>query len=269
MGGAACLIAVYASEALARPMGAFGTQCVNCHGGDFLNGQILTDQLLNVLGDFQAEIPDGSFGDPDRGEGLLAAYSAVPGGAFQLLLQIKEPDPEVIIPQYWAVAIKRIYATDPDFQAGDPNKLNWRNDQLTLLGAMPGGGGSDFIPNDESEWFLQTDSSFFFPAHTDEQYYTSSDVYGHAWAGALQLSLMVTVPSGVLPGWYDIEVSIEGLDKDFRGFYEEQHFYLNIVPEPATSVLAFIGLASMGLRRRGGAARQTAASMMKRRSHSA
>lgn len=80
------------------------------------------------------------------------------------------------------------------------------------------------------------------------QYYTSADTYGHAWVGPLVLSVIVNVPAGVLEGWYDLEASIAGED-DQGIFYDDEHFYLHVRPEPATYLLLSAG-AVLLLRRR-------------------
>lgn len=250
---ACCLTSIAAPDALARPAGGFGSSCVDCHGGPFLEGREVPNALVDVLSGTHAEIPAGQFGDPDRGEGPLATYTASPGGTFELTIQIKDPDPLVVQPLEWAAVLQRIRRTDPDFQAGNPDPLTWRDNQLALVGAlMPGHAGSD-IPIDETGWTLQTDGGVYNPARQDFQYYTSADVFGHDWIGALLMSLTVTVPAGVIPGWYDLEISVAGLDTDYYGFYDDEHFYLHVIPEPATALLAG-AIAALALRRRTGQA---------------
>lgn len=249
-----------AQSADARPSGFYGSACSYCHTGGFLSGRQTNGAMVAVQGDYVAEIPPGEFGDPDRGEGPLATYDAVPGGTFQLRVLIKNPQTytqDPFTPSSWALGLKRIYATDPDYQAGNPNKLTWRDNQLQLVGAQlpnPGAPDPSPIPLDETGWTLHTDASFLAglpeaDPFIDTQFYTSGDVYGHAWSGSVLLSLTVTVPAGVLPGWYDIELSSEGLDTNFLSFYDEAHFYLRVVPEPATAILALAGLAWLGRRR--------------------
>ena len=242
-----------ASHAQARPIGNFGSSCIACHGTTpgalIINGREVPDVLIDVLSDTFAEIPTGAFGDPDRGEGPLATYTATPGGSFELLLSIKDPGAQFSVSK-WSTELKRIYHTDPDFQAGNPDKLTWRNDQLTLIGAQAEGNGSTSIPLDETDWTLHTDTSLWVPGHQDEQYYTSSDTSGHGWSGPLSLSLTVAVPNGVLPGWYDIEAAVAGMDSTFLGFYDDEHFYLNVVPEPAAATLGVMALGLLYGRRR-------------------
>lgn len=229
-----------AAPAWARPSGFYGSSCFYCHTGGFLVGRSTPGAVLGISSVMQATIPPAQFGDPDRGEGPLPKYDAAPGGTFQLTLQIKDPSlyasPFSI--ETWALGFKRIYTTDPSYQNGDANKLTWQDAQLTLVGAHNQGDTSGIpypIPTDETDWTLQTSTSFLAGSgtpeiddHENEQYYTSADTNGHAWKGPMTLQLTVTVPSGVQPGWYDLEVSAEGLDNNFEAFYDEQHFYLHV-----------------------------------------
>lgn len=237
---AICGFVSIASPAFARPSGFYGQGCVYCHTGGFLVGRSTPDAVLEVFSNQQSTIPPAQFGDPDRGEGPLPTYSAAPGGTFQLTLNVKDTTlyAEPFTPDRWALGMKHIYTTDPNYQNGDTDKNTWRNDQLTLVGAYNQGdeSGNPFpIPADQTGWTLQTDTSFMegsgvpiIDEHINEQYYTSADSNGHEWIGPTTLQLTVTVPAGVLPGWYDIEMSGEGLDTDFNAFYDEQHFYLHV-----------------------------------------
>ncbi len=248
MNSRGCLLAAFAiftfsavaSTALARPSGFFGQECAYCHTGGFLDGRATPDAVLDVFSAQQSTIPPGQFGDPDRGEGPLPTYTAAPGGTFNMTLNIKDTTlyAEPFTPDRWALGLKRIYTTDPDYQNGNADKMTWQNDQLTLVGSRVQGDPTSNpspIPADQTGWTRQTDTSFMegggvpeIDAHIDEQYYTSGDTYGHEWIGPTSLQATVTVPAGVQAGWYDVEISAEGLDTDFLAFYDEQHFYLHV-----------------------------------------
>ena len=251
-----CMLVVFAwgavlspLEAFARPLGQFGSACKTCHAGAISNGREVQDMLLDVVSSIQSAIPAGHFGDPDRGEGPLSTYVAEPGGTFDLLLKIKDPKPDEIVPRVWSTELNRVSRTDPDFQAGNLDKLTWLDGQLQLSGAMSDGNGRNVIPNDATDWTEHIDAGFLSVDHHGETYFTSSDTMGHQWTGPLTLSLAVTVPDRVLLGWYDLEAAIAGRDVDSRGFYDHEHFYLNVVPEPTTGVVVLAGFAAIARRR--------------------
>lgn len=244
-------LATFASPAYARP--AYGVSCVSCHGGDGF-GNTVDGAMMSVVGTSQSTIPAGQFGDPDRGEGPLAAFLASPGGTFNLVIALDDPSDYSIPfdPEAWGIVFSHVSHTDPDFQTGNPDPLSWRDDQLLLVGALEYGvmvpPEPAPLPLDESEWTLYTDSS------TGVQYYGSTGEGGHAWSGPLSLMLTVTVPGGVLPGWYDLEASIAGWDYGYSqgsfAFYDDEHFYLNVVPEPGAVGLVGIGALLLLNRRR-------------------
>ena len=95
------------------------------------------------------------------------------------------------------------------------------------------------------------DWSLYSGLGTDIQYYGSTPDRGHEWMGQFQFSLLVSVPAGVVPGWYDIEVSSAGWDYgQSLSFDDEEHFYLYVVPEPAASWLLVAGVLLLGDNRR-------------------
>ena len=240
-----CWAVLAPSPAFARPLGQFGSACKTCHAGAISNGRVVSDALFDIISSIQSEIPAGQFGDPDRGDGPLSTYVAEPGGTFDLLLQIKDPSPEVVVPRVWAAELKQVYRTDADFQAGNLDKLTWLDGQLRLAGAMADTNGGNAIPVDETGWTAHTDAGFLSLDHHGERYYTSSDTIGHPWIGPLTLPLAVTVPDGVPLGWYALEAAVVGRDVDSRGFYDGEHFYLNVVPEPAAGLVLLAGLATV------------------------
>jgi hypothetical protein len=237
------LVFVYMEgTAAARPV--YGNHCSNCHGTAGF-GITVPNAVVDVVGTSQSTIPSGEFGDPDRGVGPLSTYTAVAGGTFNMLVQIKDTSTysPPFVPTRWALALQDIFHTDPDYQNADPDPLNWRDAQLLMNGAMPPGGpvGDPVpIPLDASEWSLYTNIS-------NEQYYATTADGGHAWIGAFLLSVTVTVPAGVWPGWYDLEISAAGWDYDqsFFAFYDDEHFYLNVLPEPGGLSLLLIGALVM------------------------
>lgn len=232
------------SSALALP--TYGNNCSSCHGTAGI-GNTVPNAVIDIMGTSQSTIPSGAFGDPDRGEGPLATYTAAPGGAFDLVVQIKNTSnySTPFVPSRWALALQDVYHTDPDYQNGDPDPLNWRDAQLLLDGAMPPGGPVDDpapIPLVASEWSLYTNFS-------QKQFYATTAGRGHDWIGPFLFSVTVGVPSGVLPGWYDLEVSAAGWDYDQSfAFYDDEHYYLNVTPEPGGLSLLLVG-AHIMLRR--------------------
>lgn len=246
------------STASARPSYAVQS-CGDCHGSSGI-GHTLTNQLLDVLSNQSSTIPPNQFGDPDRGEGPLPTYTATPGSSFHLQLQVKDPsDPPGFLPDAWGIALRRVYTTDPDRQAGNPDTSTWADNSLALIGSSfydpsnpPSTPDPYPIPGDAGGWWRHLDQSG--GVLNGSIYYASIPDAGHEWAGPLMMGLDVFVPGGVIPGWYDLEVSIQGWDYDFAAgpyaFYEEHHFYLNVMPEPTTALLSLAGLALVRRRRR-------------------
>jgi hypothetical protein len=243
----ACATAA-SSTALARPAGIFGSDCFSCHATSVLSGREVEDQLLNIVAPKNAEIPLGAFGDPDRGEGPLPTYTAAPGGSFVLTINITNPNVNVVDPHVLSVALKRVFTTDPDFQAGVSDKSTWLDDGLFLAGAMAPDNASTNYPADETGWTEHIDQSFLVPDNVGERYYTSSDSSGHDFEGPRTLTLDVSVPAGVLPGWYDLEISVAG--NDGPGFYEDAHFYLEVIPTPGAAAIITLAIAGAAARRR-------------------
>jgi len=239
-----------APAAHARPSGAFGSDCFSCHATNVLSGREVEDQLLEITAPKSAEIPLGAFGDPDRGVGPLPTFAAAPGASFALTIDITSPNVNVVDPETLSVALKRVFTTDPDFQAGATDKSLWLDDALALTGAMAPGSASTIYPADETGWTEHIDDSFLDPDNVGERYYTSSDTGGHAFDAPRTLTLDVFVPDGVIPGWYDLEVSLAGIDADGAGFYEDSHFYLEVIPAPGAGAALALGLAAAGARRR-------------------
>ncbi len=239
-------------QASGRPL--YGNSCISCHGSaGFGHDEI--GSLMSITGTHLAEIPSGAFGDPDRGEGPLPTYTASPGSTFELSIHLDTPTGP-FLPERFAVGIKNIEHTDPDFQSGNLDPSSWRDGQLLLEGAQPYGvitpPNPAPLPTDESEWTLYTNFE-------ELQYYASTGEGGHAWTGPVTLRLDVTVPSGVLPGWYDLEVTTAGWDRSNAAgqyaFVDQANFYLNVVPEPNCILLLVGCLAALGLRSRHDSAR--------------
>ncbi|MFO0974257.1 MAG: hypothetical protein U1A27_12580 [Phycisphaerae bacterium] len=262
-----CLLAVafcaaIPSSASARP--SYGiANCVICHSSSGF-GIDATNRLVDVVSGTTATIPSGAHGDPDRGEGPLSTYTASPGGSFNLQVQVKDPNPGTppFQPEHYAVGLKHFFTTDPDYQNGNPNTADWADNMLTLSGATyyddlnpPTVPDPEPIPLDETGWWIHTDVNSGGPL-VGSLYYTSVAENGHWWydpdtGGPHLFSLTVTVPAGVVPGWYDLEVSVEGDQKtgDVFAYYDEEHFYLHILPEPASAMLLLAGLLAARRRR--------------------
>lgn len=92
-----------------------------------------------------------------------------------------------------------------------------------------------------SEWTLQENGN--------PPYFTKDDGNNGGISGALAgvVSFDLFIDAATPPDVYDLEFAIAGLDGNENLFYQDQHFYLEVVPEPATGASAMAMIAALGV----------------------
>ena len=187
----------------------FGQSCTDCHGA--------TEppvagalQLINFNGLID---PDESItGATDRG--LLKFFEVFPGDTVDLTIRVDFQDAEDI---HYAVELKR----------------------MEELGVE---GGGTLTQTPDADWFQQTGAIFSDP---DRPYFTIPQDHGIHPDGPRTFTFTMLVDESTDPDFYDLQFAMAG-QPDY--FYTDEHFYLHVIPEPAS--LAFVSLAVLAMWRR-------------------
>ena len=187
----------------------FGRNCGDCHGA----GPLPVADALQLINFDGLVDPDESFtGATDRG--TLKFYDVFPGDTVDLTIRVDFQDaPEV----HYAVELKR----------------------METLGVE---GGGTLTQTPDPDWFPQTGSIFSDP---DRPYFTIPEADGIHPDGPRTFTFTMLVDESTNPDFYDLEFAMAG-QPEF--FYTDEHFYLRVIPEPAT--IAFLSLAVLAMRRR-------------------
>ncbi|MEE9295164.1 MAG: PEP-CTERM sorting domain-containing protein [Phycisphaerae bacterium] len=208
--GAVCLLA--GSTALGRPN--YGRNCRDCHGG----GPPPVAGALEVL-NFNGLVDPDESGTGATDRGLLKFFEVAPGGNVDLSVRIDLQNLENF---KYAVELKRMETT-----------------------GVENGGTLTYSP--DPAWFLQTGDLIPDP---DRPYFTTPQDSGILFTGPQLFTFTMFVDPSTDPDFYDLEFAM-GLrhELDFDRFYEDEHFYLHVTPEPATLTLMVLALG-VSLRRR-------------------
>lgn len=200
---------VVANTSPAEALPNFGRNCGDCHGG----GPPPAAGALELINFNGLVDPDESFtGATDRG--LLKFFDVFPGDSVDLTFRVDFQDAVDI---HYAVELKR----------------------MENLGVE---GGGTLTQTPDADWFQQTGAVFM---DLDRPYFTLPQDEGLHFTDPRTFTFTMLVDELTDPDFYDLEFAIAG-QPEF--FYTDEHFYLHVVPEPAT--LVFVSLAVLAMRRR-------------------
>ncbi len=207
------------------PFGAdHGNSCAACHGTSPDEGGISGggEERLDAMSVLSATTldPDESAGTPpgdwkDRGE--LKMFTAQPGQTVDLTMQVENGAVE------YAVQLKRM---EKEGFSGSGNRL-----------------AGHFTPDPIWHAHGADDATYFIssPDDYDGHDFPIGSVVSHTFS----LVLAVDAPLDL----YDLEFATAGRDvgTTFGKWYGDEHFYLNVVPEPCTNVLLGLGASVLCL----------------------
>ena len=203
-------------QTMAHPPNAIvhGNSCATCHelapgDGGLQGGGEERRNALSVISDQELD-PDESQGTPPEGwtdRGALKLFTAEPGQTINLTMQVENGATE------YAVQLKRL------------EKEGFSNSGNLLASYV-------------------TPDPLWIPQGFDERtYYTnSSDEFdGHDWVVGstepVEYSFALTLAANAPSDLYDLEFAVAGIDPATTNgkWYGDEHFYLQVVPEPATN----------------------------------
>ncbi len=188
----------------------FGRNCSDCHSG----GEPPAADALRVINfDGMVDPDESNTGAPDRGE--LKFFEVEPGGTVDLTILV---DLQNLVNYEYAVELKRMETTGVE------------NFGVLTYGA-------------DSDWFFQTGDALPDP---DRPYYTIPEDEGIPFTAPREFTFTMFVDPTTDPDFYDLEFAMAGQPSFF---YTDEHFYLHVTPEPATTVLLVLAMV-MSVRRR-------------------
>ena len=220
-------IAVLTGEvSTAHPPNAIihGNSCATCHErspeeGGLQGGGEARPDAMSVLGDTTLD-PDESLGTPpddwvDRG--ALKLFTARPGDTVDLTMQVEQGATE------YAVQLKRF---EKEGFSGIGNRL---------------------------AGYFEFDLDWVAHGFDDSTYYTHSpdDFDGHDWitnsVTPVPFTFSLTLSADAPLDLYDLEFATAGIDATLPNgkWYGDEHFYLNVVPEPSPNMIVCLGWVAL------------------------
>ena len=204
----ACLLVVaFGNVAQAWP--GSGESCSQCHGTN-VGG---TNPNKMEVTDFDTTLDLGTQLDGNvRGE--LSTYNAQPGDTVTLQMTVTDNS------ERYGIQLKRLYKSGQEVSL-----VNFLTDPMYSTTSAPPWNNHGSDPVNGPQWFSQgpIDGGV-------------GSVYN------FDLVLDVNTPLDV----YDLEFAIAGGPAYTSGsWYQDEHFYVNVVPEPVS--LALLGMAGLGL----------------------
>ncbi len=214
----ACMLAGLNNTAYGWPPSAIstGNSCKTCHGST--GGETDRAGALQVVGEGMLDL-DVSRNDGAT-RGAIPFFTVAPGDTVELTMNVLDGSDK------YAVQLKR----------------------LETAGVL-GPASTDFLTG------YGADVAWFAQGPLPATYFTSVTGFGPvgtSWGGGPDpYSFFLTVDANTPINTYDLEYAVAG---KFSGgkFYGDKHFYLNVIPEPATLVLmslAGLGIATMRQKR--------------------
>ncbi|NOT02415.1 MAG: PEP-CTERM sorting domain-containing protein [Phycisphaerales bacterium] len=189
-----------------------GRNCSTCHTGGSLGLDI-----PEVVGfDGYADPDETLTGATNRG--LLKVFTVMPGQSIDLSARV---DLGTFLNNAFAIELKR----------------------METIG-VEHGGSLGFTA--DADWNLQIGVENVDPTRP---YYTLPDVDGIFFTAPTTFTFSMLVDPATPPDYYDLEFAVAGQPGEFYG---DEHFYLRVIPEPATIALLATGLVAIGVRSRTG-----------------
>ena len=197
-----------ATPGFAKP--DFGRDCKGCHG--IIEGGTEDSSVIDVF-DHDTVI---DLAADTRGE--LKVFQVAQGGTRTLSVEILGDSNSLPLSSFdtYAVQLKR----------------------FEVLG-VENGGVLTYTP--DGTWFFQTGTE---EPNLLAPYFTDPEDRGFFWGfGPTAFTFDITVDANTPVDYYDLEFAVAGrLDSDDSPFYGDEHFYLQVIPEPTTlAILAVFG----------------------------
>jgi len=199
----ACLM-MTSGVAFALP--SFGESCSGCHGTNvgWTNPNKMEVSAFDAMLDIGTQI-DG------KTRGPLSTYNAQPGDTVTLQMTVTDNS------QKYGVQLKRLYKSGQQVSAS-----NFLTSPMYGVGSVPPWVDNGGDPVNGPQWFYQGPIS--------------------AGVGSVYNFDLILDPGTPLDV-YDLEFAIAG-GSGFTpsSWYQDEHFYLNVIPEPSTLALAGLGI---------------------------
>jgi len=179
----------------------FGRNCKNCHSAG--------EPVLGALsvGNYDALFDPDESGTGATDRGPLKTFVVTPGSTVDLSVTV---DLGTLFNYAYAVELKR----------------------MEIPGVVSGGS---LVFEPDMNWFFQTGDLQSDPTRP---YYTTPADAGIPFFGPQTFTFSMFIDPATTPDVYDLEFATAG-QPDF--FYADEHFYLQVLPEPGTLALLMAG----------------------------